>query len=328
MLANKRILYIGPSFFNYEVSVKQTLEEFGAEVDYFDDRPGNDTFSKIALRLGLKFFIRKKINQHHGKLLKLAQKKQYDYIFVVSPEGVTLDVLNKLKKCQLQAFTILYMWDSFRYKNSLDTLSFFDKVITFDDHDASEYNLEFLPLFYEKCFEDIENPVHYSYSLCFIGTAHSDRYKLIKLIQKNIKDKNCTWFCFFYLQSRFMYWGRKLFFPQYGYQTINDFSFESLTKQDVCKLIEESRVVVDINGPKQHGLTSRTLEALGAKRKLITTNQHVKTYNFYNPNNILVIDRQNPVISTTFLETPYEDVDEKIYAFYSLKSWIATIFKT
>jgi hypothetical protein len=46
------------------------------------------------------------------------QQKKYDFVFVVSPETLSFKELAKIKKLQVNAQFILYMWDSFENKNS------------------------------------------------------------------------------------------------------------------------------------------------------------------------------------------------------------------
>ena len=70
----------------------------------------------------------------------------------------------------------------------------------------------------------------------------------------------------------------------------------------------------------------RTFEALGARRKLITTNLDIEHYDFYNPNNILVIDRMNVNVPVDFISSQYVDIDQNIYDSYSLSSWLRKIF--
>ncbi len=103
--------------------------------------------------------------------------------------------------------------------------------------------------------------------------------------------------------------------------------FVPLSKKSLLDLYRRSRIVMDVQHPKQIGLTLRCLETLGAKRKLITTNQDIRNYDFYNPNNILVVDRNNPVVPKDFLNTPYTEVNKDIYDKYSITSWVKHILK-
>lgn len=53
---------------------------------------------------------------------------------------------------------------------------------------------------------------------------------------------------------------------------------------------------------------------------------HIATYDFYNPQNILIVDRVNPHIDPEFLTLPYVNVSESIiFKRYSLTNWIQTM---
>ncbi len=82
---------------------------------------------------------------------------------------------------------------------------------------------------------------------------------------------------------------------------IDDFSFTSLSQEETLDIISQSKVVVDIEHPGQVGLTMRTLEMLGCQKKLITTNKSVREYDFYNEDNILVVERNNIKLNKSFL---------------------------
>ena len=70
----------------------------------------------------------------------------------------------------------------------------------------------------------------------------------------------------------------------------------------------------------------RTIESIGCQKKLLTTNKSIKEYDFYNENNICVIDRNNIELKKAFFLTPYEPIDKAIYEKYALKSWLNKIF--
>jgi len=67
----------------------------------------------------------------------------------------------------------------------------------------------------------------------------------------------------------------------------------------------------------------RTIEALGAGKKLITTNPAVAVHDFYDPQNIVVIERGRPLsVPDGFFTAPYAEVTEQVYKRYSLGGWI------
>ena len=109
-----------------------------------------------------------------------------------------------------------------------------------------------------------------------------------------------------------------------------DYHFYVMDKQDIedelitffSKRMDNKTVVNHI----QDGLTFRVFEAIGYHKKLITTNKDIKTYDFYNSNNIYVIDDvKNISIPLSFFETDYEEIPKQIVEKYMLKNWVTTI---
>ena len=328
-LNGKKILYFSPLFFGYEQAIKSTLEhQFGAQVDFYDDRPSNDIWTKIFIRLNLKSFVQRKIDAYYSTIFHNITTIAYDYIFIVSPETLGFHELKQIKALQPRATFILYMWDSFQNKNSLNTLTLFDRVVTFDPNDAKIYNLIFHPLFYIEDYASATANDLKLYDICCIITAHSDRYSVTQKVKEYAQKLSLKMFTFLYLNSKLMYWGRRIFVRKYQYGSIDDFSFSPMSQNEIISIIAQSKAVLDINHPSQIGLTMRTFEVLGAQKKLITTNHNITSYDFYDENNILVIDRENPILNSVFFNTPYHSLEPSIYASYSLHNWINFVFDT
>lgn len=325
-LQGKKILYISPKFFGYESKIKKELENLGAIVDFFDDRPANDFITKVFIRLNFKALISKKIDTYYEKIYSFILKEKYDFIFVISPETLNYSKLTKIKEIQKNAQFILYMWDSFENKNSFNTIELFNSVFSFDIRDVESYNLKFLPLFYCNDYKKQIKIINYKYDLSFIATAHSDRYKIASKIKNIIFKNNLKIYYYFYLSNKLMYLVRKLFIKKYSYGKLSEFSFSSLPQKEIIEIFENSKVILDINHPKQFGLTMRTIECLGSEKKLITTNKNIINYDFYNPNNILIIDRNNINIDFNFFENEYQKLPNNLYEKYSLNSWLKNIF--
>ena len=158
-----------------------------------------------------------------------------------------------------------------------------------------------------------------------LGTLHSDRYNLVKTILKLIDKKN--YFIYFFSTSKILFFFQKIFDKNFKKVKKDEVSFISLSKKQTVDLVARSKVIIDIEHLKQKGLTMRTLEMLGANKKIITTNKEVLNYDFYNKNNILLIDRNNPIIDKSFLESDFEGIDKETYDKYSINKWVETIFK-
>jgi hypothetical protein len=70
----------------------------------------------------------------------------------------------------------------------------------------------------------------------------------------------------------------------------------------------------------------RTFETIGAGKKMITTNSEVKKYPFYNPNNIVVINRNNIELQKDFFLKKYENVSDEVYEKSSIEGWLKCLF--
>lgn len=323
----KTILFISPSFFGYEKYIAERMEELGAKVFFFDDRPSNSFWGKGLLRAHKKLYAAK-IWMYYRPIEKKIEAIPYiDIIFLLSPEGFPLPLLEKTIAANPNVKVLLYMWDSVQNKiGTKKYLPYCHRIFTFDPNDRKyDKRIEFCSLFYLNEYSSL-NSDNYDYELSFIGTAHSDRYLLASKLKGQVEKTGGRIFYYFYLQSRKLFVYYKLTNPHFRKTKANDFQYRSLSKEETMKIIEKSKIVLDIQHPKQTGLTMRTLEVLGSKRKLITTNKEVSKYDFYNSNNILIVDRDAPVIPDDFLRTPYLQIDDNIYKRYSLDGWLNKIF--
>ena len=189
----------------------------------------------------------------------------------------------------------------------MNKFKYFDTLHSFDLEDCQGHReLNFRPLFYTDDFcRDLSYTEH-KYDVSFIGTIHSDRYKVVKALKKIVAHKclNGYWYC--YLQSKFIYHFYKATKDEFSDSQIEDFKFEKKDSSEIADIVNQSKSVLDIQHPNQTGLTMRTIEMIGMNKKLITTNASIVNYDFYNKKNILIIDRDNPQIDVSFFSTPYE----------------------
>lgn len=119
---------------------------------------------------------------------------------------------------------------------------------------------------------------------------------------------------------------KKLFDKSFKKFELSKMSFKSLNKSEIISLYNRSNIILDINHPNQTGLTMRTIECIGAKRKMITTNTDVENYSFYNSKNIYILDRKDMIIDENFLITEYQDIDSDTYNLLSIGGWLYSIF--
>ena len=323
-LREKKVLFFTASFLGFQDDIKSSLESMGAQVDWYDERVSESTLTKVLVRIN-RNSLALKINRYYDDIIEKTKNVNYDYIFFVNVEAATRSIIEKLKKEHPYAKFILYEWDSIiNNKNVRDLLDLFDEKWSFDKNDCEKFGIKLLPLFYNNEYALIEKCEHYQYETMFVGTTHSDRFHFVKMIESQIKGDSFNWF-YFPIQLLYLkMWFQDNYFLKNSNRS--DFKFKPLSKTCLIDAVEKARIIIDAQHPKQTGLTMRTIETLGARRKLITTNEQVKEYDFYNPKNILVVDRKSPVITDDFLHSDYEDIPSYLYKKYSLNSWISTIF--
>ena len=60
---------------------------------------------------------------------------------------------------------------------------------------------------------------------------------------------------------------------------------------------------------------------------MITTNKDIVNYDFYHPQNILVVDENNIQIPEDFVTSSYVEIDETILSNYKIENWVKPIFE-
>jgi len=321
----KRILFIGPKTFGYEREITARLQQLGARVEYHDDRPSDKPVVKVAIRL-FPLLIQRPVRAYFEKILSNAAN-DYDFVFIIKLECMPLDILRELRARLSRARFIYYSWDSVRNNpNFRGAASSFDALFTFDSEDSShDSQLKLRPLFFLNEYRQLP-ALPLKYDLCFVGTVHSDRYTLLSKIRAIAERTGKSMNFYMFVPHKAIYWIRRIVSPAFWGSAPSEFAFAPLPKKDVHQLIAESRAVLDFQHPGQTGLTMRTIEMVGARKKLVTTNELVRQYDFFRPENILVIDREHPVLDPNFFETPYRELPEALYEKYSLDGWLRELF--
>jgi len=330
MLNGKGVLLISPRTFGYEKAISDSLRVRGAKVWFIDERPSNDFFIKGLIRVNANL-IRLRIEQYYKtEIARIDKEAKIDYVLLISPEAVNEVILMMIQNRFRNAEMILYMWDAIRNKtgtNNIKILPFFDRILSFDKEDCTAFpRMKFRPLFFLPEFSALpknENPL---YDISFIGTIHSDRYAVCSKAKEIATSLSLNVFFYMYLHDKKLYWYSKFMNPKMKGSNISDFYFMPLPMQKVLDVIGKSRCLMDIQHPFQTGLTIRTIETLGARRKLLTTNSKIKDYDFYSESNVFCFDRDHVDFSRDFFIKPGQVVDTDIYGRYSINGWIKDIF--
>lgn len=185
----------------------------------------------------------------------------------------------------------------------------FDEVYSFEKEDCKQYNLKFAPnwIYNSNIQEHKETTIKYQ---VFNIISTDKRSAILSRIANDLLSKK--------INFKFIVYDKK--------NNGKDKSLEYISKHIPLSVVNEytnsSKVMLDINRKGQSGLTFRVFESMGLQKKLITTNTDIKNYDFYNPNNILIIDENNPNIPIHFFDNEYEELPEHLFQKYTLEGWI------
>ena len=233
----------------------------------------------------------------------------FDQILIIRPDKLERKALLFLRENAIQMSCFLF--DGIEnFKNQKKTLSFFDTVYSYDKMDVRKYNFQFLTNY---IYDDQIETKKIS-NLVFNISSFDDRFPFL--------EKLADYFSREQISFRFIVKKDRIF----KHKNI-EISDRYLSISEVKNIIASSLVLVDIQQKNQDGLTFRIFEALGYKKKLITNNQDIVTYDFYNPNNIFVISESNYEVPASFFETDFVEIDNDILNKYKLDNWIFEVFK-
>jgi hypothetical protein len=319
-LDGRRVLLIAPRFFGYERDIRGEIESRGAVVNWLPDRPF-DTPMMTALTKLKPQWILPSVDRLYERLLSEMGATHYDTILVVNGQTLSAKTLRRLRNDFPQAKTVLYMWDSIENRSGVvNNLPQFDATFSFDPANSRHYGMQLRPLFFSKGFERAPGG-SFDYHLSFVGTAHTDRYAVVDRLRRNLAPGLRNYW-YLYLQAPWVYHAYRAAKPGMRHARRDEFQFKPLDKATLQTVFSRSLAVLDIEHPRQRGLTMRTFETMGSHKKLITTNKQVSDYDFFNSDNICLIDRSSPRIPESFLESPFAQIPPSLYRRYSIGGWV------
>ena len=316
LLSGKKILFIAPVFYGYEDKIASEISYRGGDVLFFPERHynwGYRIFNNFC-----KFFLNIYQKQHYNTILKKTEnEKKIDLLFVIRGCQMPREFPDILKKRYPEIKTIMYQWDSEKSNQYIHLRDLFDEIYTFDFDDARTFHLQYLPLFYTKDIETVASRnIIDQYDYFFLSSYNWERYEYLRklLIQlSNVRFYHYLHIPFStYIKERLK-----------GYKFDKDLlKFEPMSREQYIQKLMETRVIIDISPSIQSGLPMRIIEALGARKKIVTTNVNISKE--------FGDSRTMRLISDNFDFQKYANEKCDIYPDeikkYSLDEWISTIF--
>ncbi|OKS86936.1 glycosyltransferase family protein [Mucilaginibacter polytrichastri] len=328
----RKILFICPAFFGYEISIKDALIFNGYEVDYFDERTSNKSYYKAIFRVR-KSLLSKIIDKYYRQIFEKIKDKSYNYFFLIKGEVVPEWFITSFMQLNPTAKLIYYTYDSFNNnnKNSLYILKYFDSCYSFDFEDVKKNKeLKLKHLFFTNDYQNKTNiAIERKYDMSFVGTLHSNRYCIIKKIASQLGNT----FVFYFMPAKWFFYANKILKKDYRKIKADEVSFNKISKMQVAEIFRSSKSVLDIQRFGQTGLTMRTFEVLASGSILITTNAYIKEADFYDTEKIIVLEDIDRLDNGEIIKQKINNADNYLkpidpnFNKYFINNWVKEFFE-
>jgi hypothetical protein len=216
----------------------------------------------------------------------------------------------------LSADKYFYSWNIvkdeelyFRQRAQADKYHY--KYFCYDHANCSKYDMSFNTIMYDKTLvlpnEQIE------YDTIFLGYL-KDRKETMLELHNLLQNAGLT--AEFVIISHDKERTKEVSSFKYVYERVDYF--------DYLNMLNKSRSILDIAQEGQDGFSMRVMEAIFLGKKLVTTNRAILGADFYNENNILVVDLENVDANAIvkFFQKEMVDYPDEVKDYYSFEKWI------
>lgn len=314
-----KITIVAFDLWGFNKKVVEHLKNKGVDVTFIDSNKINFTYKNTPQRIKnffSKTFLKKNIkkNYRHNTIVEIIKVlEMQDIILIVNPDHFRPEIVNNLK-LKTKKY-IAYNYDSLA-RNPLpeNYLELFDTVFSFDVNDIKE-NPNLKPL---TNFNYLEKKINNKpQNKAFIILLHSlEREIILKKIADSFDKQKINNYEFIVVD------------PVLKKTNKNIIKLEKpLSLEVIYDKMNNSEILIDLVRENQSGLSFRFFEAMALHKKIITNNKSILEYDFYNENNILLIDDKFTKIPGDFLIKPYESLSEEIYNKYTIDNWVKTVFE-
>ena len=345
MIRCMNVLFLAPPGLDIYKDVIKELECRGFYVDYVSssDVPKNPfmpIFNNRYNEENVSTFEKSCTDYWREKLFSQAYLKKYDIFLTINGLMVCPFLFQHLKARNPNIKCKLFLYDKIEYACRVDRyFSYYDAIFSFDLDDAARYNLRFLPIYWVP----ISKPKTKKYDIFGMASYSlhkKDRALLFRQIRKISKKSNMTSHIKLYVSMKnwpifFIKNTIKLLTKHKSYIPFRDvfnglITNKSLSPTVFREYIYESDATIDTHVEYQDGLTARFMWALGAEKKIITTNKIVKQYEFYSPDQFFIIGEDSISKLNEFINAKFS-MSLKTRATisqYRIDNWLDVILKS
>ena len=265
MFSGNKVLFIAPKFYEYENIIINELRKKGLSVTLVTDSMKNENLLCRIVWQAEDSSLKKKILLDYYKKHVTCDN---DYVLTIRGANLSKELIHLLRERNPSAKFILYQWDCVELnKHALEIAEYFDEVSTFDINDSKKFGWKYVPMFH------LDSQIHGEKKeyLTFIGSMHTKRAVIAREMHKLCQDNDYK--CFVFLYNSFLFFIKQKFILKNDvYKSINlcDLHFRPLPLKKVLKIYSKTKVMFDYTTPCQSGFSTRIMESLSYKYKLVT----------------------------------------------------------
>lgn len=321
-----KICIISFDYWNYDHHIVKKLQEKGVEASHinmgayryknFGERFRN-AMSKIFLNRNIKH-----IKRQQYVLDSLAKLGPQDKILVLNPHNLDYETIKQIKS--YTPYLISYLYDNLDRFPVKDRLELFDKIYSFEDKDVKKYGFEKITNYNYLSEQPVQSDA-VEHDLFYITSYDKQRIKLLRKLAARLSVLN--------VKSKIIVVGkqvwkeklRNIFLRPAGYKLI-ELRKKPISNETVLNEYKKSKVIIDLMREGQEGLSFRIFEAMALEKKIITDNESIQTYDFYCPENFLIIKYDLSNIDDRFFHHTYQKLSKSLYQKYALNHWVSHVF--
>lgn len=338
MAEKKKVLFLAPPYMDIYKDILSCLSSMDYDVTWIEDgQVKGNPYNKNDINRNTKTNTEydEEVNSLWSvKFEKFAEKEEFDYFFAIDGLMVSSFFFEELRRRNPCIITVLYLYDKIERNYELEVFfKYYNRIFTFDKGDSIKYSLNHLPIYWvPSC--DADDDIFDIFGMASYNSE--ERYKVFcyfKSIAQKEKLREYIKLWRPQIKNPFRYVCKYIVYKSLGREMLSlsqlksdIFTIKSMSPKEFRRKICQSRVIIDTHLPYQDGLTARFMWALGAGKKIITTNESVRSYSFYTPEQIFVLHNNYDGI-IEFLKTPFvlSDEEAEIISNYRIDNWIDTL---
>lgn len=178
---------------------------------------------------------------------------------------------------------------------------------SYSQYDCKKYGMQYNSTFYFDSLLDINQNTKSIHQDVFSICKNKGRKKTLIDLKNELDIMGIT--------SKFIITATHPRIQRIGYQ-------KALPYDEVLNQVCSSKALIDYYSDSYAGLSLRVMESIFFEKKLITNNETIYDYNFYEPENIFVLENDNINDLKEFINSPYKKIDKQIVDYYLFENWM------